>query len=79
MKSPAETLLHFVNEDLLRGSSNKVFLDTPLFDEGGLDSLKILKLIAFLEIKSGKKIPDELIVMDRFRNVAVIAKNFLEP
>ena len=79
MKSRAETLLQFVNEDLLRSSSKKVVLDTPLFEEGGLDSLKILKLIAFLEIKSGKKIPDELIVMDRFRNVAVIAKNFLEP
>jgi acyl carrier protein len=79
VKNPAETLLEFVNEDLLGGSSKKVLLDTPLFEEGGLDSLKILKLIAFLEIKSGKKIPDELIVMDRFRNAAVIAKNFLEP
>lgn len=78
MKSSAETLLQFVNQDLLGGSDRKVALDTPLFEEGGLDSLKILKLIAFLEIESGRKIPDELIVMDRFRSVAVITKNFLE-
>ena len=78
MKSSAETLLQFVNQDLFSSSDRKVSLDTPLFEEGGLDSLKILKLIAFLEIESGRKIPDELIVMDRFRSVAVITRNFLE-
>lgn len=78
MKSSAEMLLQFVNEVLLGGSEKKVALDTSLFEEGGLDSLKILKLIAFLEIESGRKIPDELIVMDRFRSVAVITRNFLE-
>jgi acyl carrier protein len=78
MKTSAETLLQFVNDDLLGGSEKKVAVDTPLFEEGGLDSLKILKLIAFLELESGRKIPDELIVMDRFRSVAVITRNFLE-
>jgi acyl carrier protein len=51
--------------------------DTPLFDEGWIDSLKILRLIAFLEVTAGNKIPDELIVMDRFRTIETIAKNFL--
>lgn len=78
MKTSAETLLQFVNEDLLGDSGKKVALDTLLFEEGGLDSLKILKLIAFLELESGRKIPDELIVMDRFRSVEVITRNFLE-
>ena len=71
-----ETLLKFVNEDLLAGSQEKVASDTELFDEGRIDSLKILRLIAFLEVRSGKKIPDELIVMDRFRTIETIAKNF---
>jgi acyl carrier protein len=75
--SPAvESLLKFVNEDLLAGSQEKVAPDTALFDEGRIDSLKILRLIAFLEVRSGKKIPDELIVMDRFRTIETIAKNF---
>jgi acyl carrier protein len=71
-----EILLRFVNEDLLAGSQEKVAPDTALFDEGRIDSLKILRLIAFLEVRSGKKIPDELIVMDRFRTIETIAKNF---
>jgi acyl carrier protein len=71
-----ESLLKFVNEDLLAGSQEKVAPETALFDEGRIDSLKILRLIAFLEVRSGKKIPDELIVMDRFRTIETIAKNF---
>jgi acyl carrier protein len=72
------SLLKFVNEDLLTGPQDKVAPDTALFDEGRIDSLKILRLIAFLEVRSGKKIPDELIVMDRFRTIETIAKNFLD-
>jgi len=66
-----------VNEGLLADSEKKVESDTPLFDEGWIDSLKILRLIAFLEVTAGKKIPDALIVMDRFRTIETIAKNFL--
>ncbi len=78
MTSSSQALLQFVNESLLGASARKVNVDTPLFEDGWLDSLKILQLIAFLELKSGRKIPDRLIVMDRFRTVKVIAQNFLE-
>jgi acyl carrier protein len=71
-----EILLKFVNEDLLADSQEKVAPDTLLFDKGRIDSLKILRLIAFLEVRSGQKIPDEQIVMDRFRTIETIAKNF---
>jgi acyl carrier protein len=78
MNSSSQVLLQFVNDSLLGDSGAKVDVDTPLFEDGWLDSLKILQLIAFLELKSGRKIPDELIVMDRFRTVEVIAQGFLE-
>lgn len=78
MNRSLESLLQFVNDDLLADSGMKAAANTPLFDEGWIDSLKILHLIAFLEVKSGRKIPDELIVMDRFRTPEVIARNFLE-
>ena len=78
MNTPVEKLLKFVNDDLLAGSEKKAGPDTPLFDDGWIDSLKILHLIAFVEIQSGKRIPDELIVMHRFRTVGEIARNFLE-
>jgi acyl carrier protein len=77
LRPAIESLLRFVNEDLLADSKKKVECDTPLFDEGWIDSLKILRLIAFLEVAAGKKIPDALIVMDRFRTIETIAKNFL--
>jgi acyl carrier protein len=73
-----ESLLRFVNQDLLAESVGKVEPDTPLFEGGWIDSLKILTLIAFLEKRVGRKIPDELIVMDRFRTITVIARSFLE-
>jgi acyl carrier protein len=76
LNATVASLLKFVNEDLLAGSHEKVAPDTALFDEGRIDSLKILRLIAFLELRSGKKIPDELIVMDRFRTIEMIAKSF---
>jgi len=78
MNTPVEKLLKFVNDDLLAGSQNKAGVDTPLFDDGWIDSLKILQLIAFVEIQSGRRIPDEMIVMDRFRTAGEIARNFLE-
>jgi acyl carrier protein len=67
-----------VNEGLLADSEKKVRPETPLFDEGWIDSLKILQLIAFLEVRSGHKIRDELIVMERFRTIEAIARNFLD-
>jgi acyl carrier protein len=79
MKNAVESLLKFVNDELLVDSQKKAGPDTPLFDDGWIDSLKILQLIAFVEIESGRRIPDELIVMDRFRTVGEIARNFLEP
>ena len=78
MTHPVESLLRFVNDELLADSEKKAGPDTPLFDDGWIDSLKILHLIAFVEIQAGRRIPDELIVMDRFRTVGEIARNFLE-
>jgi acyl carrier protein len=78
MNRPVQNLLTFVNDRLLADSEKKAGLDTPLFEDGWIDSLKILHLIAFVEIQSGRTIPDEMIVMDRFRTVGEIARNFLE-
>ena len=72
-----EALLRFINEKLLAERKEKVDAFTPLFQEGWLDSLKILQLIAFLEIQRGADIPDREIVMDRFQNVRAICEHFL--
>jgi len=76
MTRDVEALMHFVNHELLEGRA-PVDGDTPLFEEGRIDSLNILKLIAFLETRLGREIPDREIVMGRFRTLNTIAESFL--
>jgi acyl carrier protein len=51
--------------------------DTPLFDGGLIDSIRILKLIAWTERATGRVIPDRQIVMDNFRTVRRMADTFV--
>ena len=69
-------LLEYVRRDLLRRSDVAVDEDTYLFDDGLIDSLKILQLIAFVEIETGQAIPDRDVVMSNFRTVRTIAQRF---
>ena len=75
--TPFETrLLAFVRRELLPSSMIAIDEHTYLFDEGLIDSLKILQLIAFLEIETGRTIPDREIVMEHFRSVNAMAACF---
>lgn len=51
--------------------------DTRLFDAGVVDSLGVLRLIAWTERAIGRRIPDREVRMDRFSSVRVIAENFV--
>jgi acyl carrier protein len=51
---------------------------TPLFEGGLIDSIRILRLIAWTEKALGRRIPDDQIRMDHFRDVECIARTFLE-
>ena len=70
------SLLTFVRDDLLKGRSADVGPDTYLFEEGMVDSLGILRLIAFLEIEIGRPIADHEVVMEHFRTVRTIDRTF---
>jgi acyl carrier protein len=50
--------------------------DTPLFADGLIDSIRILRLIAWTEHALGLRIPDSRIRMDYFRTVRSIAETF---
>ena len=76
MSGLADALLTFVRSDLLRGRDLPVDPDTYLFDEGLVDSLGILKLIAFLELRIGRPIADKEVVMEHFRTVRTIERRF---
>lgn len=49
---------------------------TLLFEDGLIDSIRILEIIAWVEEASGRTIPDREIRMDRFRSVRRIARHF---
>jgi acyl carrier protein len=51
--------------------------DTPLFENRLIDSLKILKLMAWTERAIGRRITDEQIRMDNFATVRRIAETFI--
>ncbi len=71
-----DRLLDFVRRELLRGRVMTIDAETYLFDEGLIDSLKILRLIAFLEVQIGREIPDSDVVMKHFRTVRAMAQRF---
>ena len=51
--------------------------DTRLFDAGVVDSLGILRLIAWTERAIGRRIADREVRMDRFVSVRAIAESFV--
>jgi acyl carrier protein len=70
-------LERFINETLLGGAGEPpVRADTLLFEEGHLNSLRILDLIAFVEKTLDRKIPDRAVKLGNFRSIRVIARTF---
>jgi acyl carrier protein len=51
--------------------------DTPLFENGLIDSMRILELIAWTERETGLTIADEQVRMDNFRTPRRIAEVFV--
>jgi acyl carrier protein len=76
MTALGHAVLTFVHEDLLKGRDVPVDADTYLFDQGIVDSLGILRLIAFLELQIGRSIDDREVVMEHFRTVRAIEGRF---
>ena len=70
-------LLTFTRERLApREVAAGITVDTRLFEDRVIDSLKVLELIAFVQSVLGRKIPDAQIVLSNFRSIATIARVF---
>ena len=50
-------------------------VDTRLFEEGHLDSMGYVKLLAFIEDLRGQPIPDELLNMCNFASIETMMDN----
>jgi acyl carrier protein len=70
-----DALLAFVNGTLLAGKAPATPTDR-LFEDGFIDSLRVLELIAFLESAIGRKVPDRQVRLATFRSVRAIALTF---
>lgn len=75
----SDRIVSFINSTLLSGSGMRVTADTPLFEHGVLDSMKVLDLIAFVEAETGRPLPDSAIRLANFRTAATIAATTLAP
>lgn len=73
----AAALLEWLNRRMAP-PGERIEPDTPLFAGGLIDSLRILRLIAWIERETGSLIPDRMVRMDNFRSVERIAEVFLK-
>ncbi|MBA3579528.1 MAG: hypothetical protein H0W42_06015 [Gemmatimonadaceae bacterium] len=72
-----DRIVSFINTALLAPARAPVSAETPLFEHGVLDSLRVLDLIAFVEAEIGRSLPDSAIRLDRFRTAEAIAATAL--
>ena len=66
-------LSEFVRSELLHGRKATLTSDTDLLGAGIVDSLGILRLVAFLEDRFGVKVPDEDVVFENFESIGAMA------
>ncbi len=74
-KDPREAKMLVFIRSIAR-SRVRVSRDTALFDDGILDSMNILDLIAFIETEFCIKLSDDDITLDNFRTLKKIIDKF---
>jgi acyl carrier protein len=70
-----QQLAQFINGTLLGGGAS-VGRDTRLFEDGYMNSLRILDLIAMVEKTLGRRVPDRAVRLANFRTIAAIVQAF---
>jgi acyl carrier protein len=66
-------LLDYVKKELLRGRNANLTVDTDLLGTGIVDSLGVLQIVAFVDERLGKQIPDEDVTYENFHSVRALA------
>jgi acyl carrier protein len=69
-----ESLKSFVQT--LVGDRVPILRNTRLFENGIIDSMRVLDLIAFVESRLGQRVPDDMITLDHFRSIGAISRSF---
>ena len=73
MTSLKRELAAFIEKNLI-GSERKMTLDdqTPLIEEGIIDSMGLMQIVSFLEERAGVRVPDEEVGPDNFETLEAI-------
>jgi acyl carrier protein len=66
-------LLDYVKKELLRGRNANLTVDTDLLGTGIVDSLGVLQIVAFVDERLAKQIPDEDVTYENFHSVRALA------
>lgn len=69
-----ESLKAFVRR--LAGERVPIRRNTRLFENGIIDSMRVVDLIAFVESRLGRRVPDEMITLEHFRSIDAISRSF---
>ena len=66
-------LAKFIEQKLV-GSDRRIAISekTPLIEEGIIDSMGLLQMVAFLEERAGVRIPDDEVSPDNFETIDAI-------
>ena len=73
-----EALIAFVTTELLKERNVTITATTPLFEDRLIDSMNILRLIAYIEANRGRRLDDNEIVMSNFQTVRIMVRCFLQ-
>jgi acyl carrier protein len=72
-----ETLIKYILEEIIADPKEELMTDDDLLNSGLIDSLGIMRLIAFIENEFGMKIPPQDMVIENFMSVEAIA-NYIQ-
>jgi acyl carrier protein len=64
----------FISEELLYGDEQGLEPETNLIETGVIDSMSLLRLIAFLEERFQIEVPDEAVLPDNFRSLSAMER-----
>ena len=71
-------LTNFIRQELLHGRAVKLDSDEDLLNAGIIDSLGILRMVAFMEERFGVRVPDEDVVFENFQSVRAMTRYVAE-
>jgi acyl carrier protein len=66
-------MLQFIRDELASGGdASAITEDAPLIDRGIIDSMGLMRILAFIEERTTVRVPDEEVVPENFQTIASI-------